>query len=184
LSGSVKGGTFISRLDFVRHRGGEDLVRRVLERLSEDDRGMLSRTLLPASWYPFDLAQRLDRAIADELRDPDVFEKLGAQSAEDNLGAAHRIYVRKNDPHGLLKHAASIFRLYYDTGYRTYERAGDGKAILRTFDTESFSAEDCLTVIGWHRRAIELCGGRNVRVTHHECRARGASMCQYVCEWS
>ena len=35
----------------------------------------------------------------------------------------------------------------------------------------------------WHRKAIEMCGAKNVRVTETKCRAKGAELCEYVCEW-
>jgi len=38
-------------------------------------------------------------------------------------------------------------------------------------------------VVGWHRKAIEMCGATNVRVTETKCRAKGAELCEYVCEW-
>jgi len=64
-----------------------------------------------------------------------------------------------------------------------YEKTGDCSAVLRTYDAESVTAEDCLTVVGWHVRAIELCGGRTVEVVETLCRARGAPYCEYRCTW-
>ena len=176
MAGKVKGGAIQSRLAFVRDHGGEDAVRRVLARLSEEDRRECAR-LLAASWYPFELNERLDEAIAAEMG-------MGEKSATHNLGSTHRVFIVDRDPHGLLRRAAQIYQAYYDTGRRTYERLGDTKAVLRTYDSETFSRHDCLTVVGWHRKAIEMCGGTNVRVTETKCRARGADVCEYVCEWS
>jgi predicted hydrocarbon binding protein len=68
-------------------------------------------------------------------------------------------------------------------GRRTYEKVGERGALLRTFDAGSVTVADCLTVVGWHERAIELCGGRDVKVTEAKCRARGAPHCEYRCEW-
>ncbi|HVS31365.1 MAG TPA: TIGR02265 family protein, partial [Thermoanaerobaculia bacterium] len=66
----------------------------------------------------------------------------------------------------------------------TYERVSDTKGVIRTFEANIVSRNDCLTVAGWHRKAIEICGGKNARVTETQCRARGAEICEYVCEWS
>jgi hypothetical protein len=186
----------------VRHHGGAAALDRLLREIDESDRQALTRTLLPMGWYPFELNERLDRAIVKVIgesspkrstwRPPDasgslssenVFRLLGSSSASHNLGTSHKVYVRERDPHGLLKQAAAIFRLYYDTGYRTYERTGDRRATLRTFECQSFSEADCLTVVGWHEKAIELCGGRAPKVTEPLCRARGNDTCEYRCEW-
>ncbi len=182
--GRVKGGAIQSRLAFVREHGGEEAAGRVLARLSEEDRKACGRALA-AAWYPFDLNERLDDAIAAEMGMGDkVFILMGEKSAAHNLGSTHRVFMTDRDPHGLLRRAAQIYQAYYDTGRREYERLGDHTAALRTYDSATVSKHDCLTVVGWHRKAIEMCGGTNVRVTETKCRARGDNVCEYVCEWA
>lgn len=182
--GEVKGAIIQSRLAFIEARLGKEGLRRVLARLPADDRKVLSGVVLPMAWYAFAVNERLDQAIGAEIgRGDATFRELGAQSASDNLATTHQVYVRSRDPHGLLKHTAQIYKLYYNTGYRTYEWVTASKAILRTFDSESFSAADCLTVVGWHERAIEMCGGSRATVSETKCRARGDALCEYVCTW-
>lgn len=182
--GNVKGGALQSRIHFVRDQLGDEGVQRVMERLSESDRQECQQ-ILTSSWYPFDLNQRLDEAIAAEVGGGEtVFERIGEKSAAHNLTNAHKAFVLGRDPHGLLKRAAQIYQAYYDSGHRTYEQLGEKKAALRTHESSTFSKHDCLTVIGWHRKAIEMCGGVNATVTESRCRARGAEVCEYICEWS
>jgi uncharacterized protein (TIGR02265 family) len=182
--GEIKGTVLQSRLLLLERRLGPAGRARVLARLPPDDRKVLGGVVMPIAWYPFALNERLDQAIAAELgQGPQVFRALGAQSAEDNLGETHRVYMRSRDPHGLLKHTAQIYSLYYKTGYRTYEWVSSSKAVLRTFESRSFSSADCLTVVGWHERAIEMCGGAGPRVDEVRCRAREGDRCEYVCEW-
>jgi uncharacterized protein (TIGR02265 family) len=180
----VKGVVLQSRLAFVKARGNAMAVERVLDRLPAELRGQVTEIVLPMGWYPFELNEALDRAIAREFGGGDLlYRQMGAQSASDSLGASHRNLVRARDPHGLLKHAAQIHRLYYDTGYRTYEWLSARKASVRTFDCRSFSREDCLTNLGWHEKALDLCGAARARATDPQCRARGDKCCEYVCEW-
>ncbi|HVT44819.1 MAG TPA: TIGR02265 family protein [Thermoanaerobaculia bacterium] len=181
--GSVKGSVLQSRLELVKEEKGAAGRERILEALGPEDREALSK-LLSSRWYPFDLHERLDAAIASQFGEGEaLFLRMGEKSALQNLGSVHRVFVAESNPHGLLKHATTIYRLYYDTGHRTYEKAGEKKAILRTFESATYSKEDCLTVIGWHRKAIAMCGGRNVRISETKCRARGDEICEYVCEW-
>jgi predicted hydrocarbon binding protein len=37
--------------------------------------------------------------------------------------------------------------------------------------------------VGWHRKALEMCGAANVRVEELECRAKGAAVCRYRVAW-
>ncbi len=181
--GNVKGAAIQSRLEFVRERGGEPAVQRVLARLSEDDRKAAAH-VLPGMWYPFELNERLDEAVAAEIGIGErVFLLMGEKSAAHNLGAVHRAFIDQKDPHGLLRRASQIYQTYYDSGRRTYESLGERNARLTTLESVNVSKHDCLTVVGWHRKAIEMCGGSNVRVTESKCRAEGAEACEYICEW-
>ncbi len=181
--GSIKGVVLRSRLAYVRDNMGEGAVSHVLARLPAADQGELAR-VLPASWYPFETQERLDDAIAAQMGIGErIFRLLGEQSARDNLATTHRAFVDAHDPHGLLQHAASIHEAYYDTGRRVYERLGERSAVLRTFDCLSHSRAECLSNMGWHQAAIEICGGRRARVSDPLCRARGDALCEYLCEW-
>lgn len=181
--GSIKGVVLRSRLSYVRDNMGEAAAQNVLDRLPAEDQKQLTR-ILPASWYPFEVQERLDDAIAAQMGIGEkIFRLLGEQSARDNLASSHRAFVDAHDPHGLLQHAASIHDAYYDTGRRVYERLGPKSAVLRTFDCLSTSRAECLSNMGWHQAAIEICGGRHARVTDPLCRARGDTHCEYLCEW-
>lgn len=180
----VKGGALLSRLAFVREQRGEESVRSVLARLPEDDRRACAQ-ILTGGWYPFELNERLDEAVAAEMgMGENVFLLIGEKSAEQNLNGPHKAMLSPGDPHGLLRRTPQIYQMYYDVGRRTYEQLGGKKAVLRTYDAPTFSRHDCLTVVGWHRKAIELCGGVHVRVTESRCRAKGAEHCEYLCEWT
>jgi hypothetical protein len=47
-----------------------------------------------------------------------------------------------------------------------------------------FSAPDCLTVVGWYRRALEMCRARSPQVFEEECRAKGGAVGRYRLRWS
>lgn len=174
----------LSRLALVRRTKGDEAVKRVIGALPEADQKLFGGSVQSGGWYPFDAGERLDAAIAAELGGGDeLFKQFGARSAEFNLGDTQKLFVEGQDPHGLLRSASAIYRLYYDTGSRTYHAQGAKKAILRTLQSKTYSTYDCLTVIGWHEKAIEMCGGRSPRVTHSKCRARGDDFCEYICEW-
>lgn len=181
---AIKGSVLTSRLAFVERKLGKAGVSRVLAHLGDEDRAVLEGIILPAGWYPFDVQERLDDAIVFELGGKEsVYKELGANSAELNLSASQKVYVRARDPHGLLKSAAAIYRLYYASGERAYEHLGDRRALLRTTGSETFSRHDCLTIVGWHEKAIEMCGGKRARVRETKCKARGDDCCEYLCEW-
>ena len=180
----VKGSVLISRLGFVEKQFGRDELQRVLESLDPEDQKALHR-IVPVSWLPFEIGRRLDDAIVQVLGGGrlEVFERLGAASAETNLSTVHSAFVSPGDPHAFLAKAPQIYRMYYQTGRREYERTGDKEGVLTTFEAETFSKPDCLTVIGWYKKALELCGAKSPRIIEEECRARGGDVCRYRVTW-
>jgi uncharacterized protein (TIGR02265 family) len=180
----VKGAVLKSRLAFVERHSGKPAVERVLATLSPDVQRTL-RMLFTSNWYPFDIGKALDEAIVTVLGggQPEFFERLGEASAEANLATVHSSYLTKGDAHAFLAKSPSIYSLYYETGRREYQQTGPTEAVLVTHDAETFSAPDCLTVVGWYRKALEMCGVPGARVVEEECRAKGGAVCRYRVSW-
>jgi uncharacterized protein (TIGR02265 family) len=181
----IKGGVLKSRLAFVEEQFGKDKLELVLASLGEADRKTLAM-LATLKWYPFDVGKALDRAIVDVVGggDPAFFERLGVASADRNLTTVHKSFITPGDPHGFLSKTPAIYSMYYETGRREYQSIGDREAVLITHEAETFSAPDCRTVIGWHRRALEMCGAADVHIVEEECRATGGAVCRYRMTWS
>ena len=180
----IRGTVLKSRLAFVEEVAGRDGVEKVLAVLPPDDQQQL-RKAMTISWYPFELGTRLDNAIVAALGrgDPGYFEKLGEASAAKNLATMHKPFLTKGDAHGFLAKAPQVYRMYYEVGRREYERVGEHEARLTTYDAETFSGPDCSTIVGWHRKALEMCEVKGVNVVEEECRANGAPHCRYRITW-
>jgi uncharacterized protein (TIGR02265 family) len=184
---SIKGSILRTRLALVEELAPGDGLKRVLARLTSQEKDVLS-SLLASAWYPFEIGQHLDDAIVQELGGgrAGFFETLGEASAEKNLGTGgvHRGFLVPGDPQAFLAKAPLIYSYYYSEGRRDYEKAAEKEAVLTTRDAETFSAPDCLTVVGWYRRALEMCGAQAPRVVEEECRAKGGAVCRYRLSWS
>ena len=68
----------------------------MLARMTADQQRTL-RMLFTSNWYPVGLGHALDAAIVAELGDGSaaVFERLGAASADRNLGSVHSSYLTR-----------------------------------------------------------------------------------------
>jgi uncharacterized protein (TIGR02265 family) len=181
----IRGTVLKSRLAFIEEVAGKEGVQRVLSALPPEDQ-KIYRMILSISWYPFEISMRLDHAIVAVLGggDPRYFEKLGEASALKNLTSAHKAYLTQGDAHAFLAKAPQVYRMYYDVGRREYERTGEREAVLTTYDAETFSMPDCRTIIGWHRKGLEMCGVKGIRIVEELCRANGARYCRYRVSWS
>ena len=180
----VKGAVLKTRLGFIEEHFGADGVKRVLASLPPEDQQALGM-ILTIKWYPFELGKRLDSSIVDVLGGGrrELFEKLGEASATKNLATIHHGFLTPGKPHAFLGKAPAIYALYYETGRREYQQTGEREGMLTTHGAETFSAADCLTVIGWYRKALELCGAGGVQIVEEECRAQGGEVCRYRVKW-
>jgi uncharacterized protein (TIGR02265 family) len=182
----VKGAALVARKSFVVEEFGEEAWDRVLASLPAADAEVLRGVVLTSGWYPFELNERLDEAIGATFGDGgvEIFERIGARSAVANLEGPHAAFLAKGDPERFLQTTETIYRFYYDKGRRTYEPTGPGEGVITTHDAEAFSRADCLTVIGWYKKALGMCGAKRVQITEESCRAEGGETCRYRVRWA
>jgi uncharacterized protein (TIGR02265 family) len=181
----IRGAVLKPRLLFIEENFGLGALDKVLEVLPETDRSLLQKIILHAGWYPFEVSERLDKAIVDVLGKGDrkIFEDIGRKSAHANLTGVHKTFLLAGNPQAFLEQAKTIYKFYYDTGNREYRSTGPQSGTLTTHDAESFSRAECLTVIGWHKEALEMCGAKNVSISETKCRAKGDPVCEYELAW-
>ena len=181
----IKGAVLKSRLAFVQDHFGKDGSAARPRRRCPRATSARSRCCSPPTGIPFELGKALDDAIVRVLGGgrPEFFERLGAASAEKNLSTIHSGYLTKGDAHGFLAKSPSFYSLYYETGRREYTPVGPKEGVFTTYDAETFSAPDCLTVVGWYRKALEMCGVPGVKIVEEECRAKGGTVCRYRVKW-
>ncbi len=188
VRGKIKGTLVLARMKYLRAQG-EATGERVLSRLSQADQQVLRGMLLPSTWYPADLLARLESTIAAVLAKGDrraLFLDMGQFSADTNLGGTgvQRPYLREDDPQFLLRNVPRMYAAQHGGENRTYEQTGPKSAIVRTLDDGGApDPDECLTTVGWLRRAIELSGGKAVIVEETGCRAKGAPWCEFACSW-
>jgi hypothetical protein len=181
----VKGTVLRARKAFVVDEYSENAWGQVLAALPEDDREILGGRLSPAEWHDFELNRRLDAAIVEVLGrgDSKIFEVIGAWSARINLGGPHKAFISHGDPAQLMQATRVIYDYYYDSGKRRWEATGPTSGVMTTYDAKTFSEPDCLTVVGWYKQALGMCGAKKIRIVEVKCRARGDEVCRYEISW-
>lgn len=181
----VKGAVLLSRIAFVKEHHGDARWEEVLKALSESDRSTL-HFLTAAGWYPFDIQERLEETIVTVVGrgDAKIFEQMGAVSAQKNLSTVHRHFLEAGNPQAFLAKAPSIYKFYYDKGRREYVSTGPTSGTLTTYGSDTPSKHDCLSVIGWHKQALTMCGAKNVSMIEDRCIANGHDCCRYQVNWA
>jgi hypothetical protein len=111
-------------------------------------------------------------------------EQAGA-FAIDSLG--QQLYgglLRKSSPMEFITQSVSLFRLYYAPGDMVPVELEGSRAVARLVDFPAIGPLFCRRQTGGLRRATELAGGKQVRVTHVRCEHEGDAYCEWELRWS
>ncbi len=119
---------------------GQGAWEKVMEGLSQEDRQLIGESILSSQWYPFEIGDHIDKAIVKVLGKGDslVFEQLGAKSAQKSLAKEHRTFLSPGNPQSFMKKTGSIYKFYYDTGYREYQATGPNSGVITTHEAETY----------------------------------------------
>jgi hypothetical protein len=179
----VKGGLIRARFLYVVVNHGPAIWSRVLDRLPSEDRAALAGIVID-NWYPLRTLNELDHAIADQLaRNPEeIFDELGEFSATSSLSGPYAS-LRNDDIHSFLKQSSLIHHTYQDFGQAGYDRLSDTSGLLTIKYKPAPPVAFCLSGSAYFRHAIELCGGRSVRISHDKCCGRGDDACEFYITW-
>lgn len=180
----VKGSNLLNRHAFVQESFGPEAWDRVLASLTGDDARLLSPRILASSWYPFDLYNRLDKAMCQVLAggDLDFCRSLGVDSARRALFGTYRLYL-KDGAEAILRRLAVLHRAFYDSGSMDVTHLGPGHCVIRTVYIPRSSLTNCLVAEGFYRTVVEMCGGHGVQVSEGNCSAHGATFCLFNVRW-
>jgi len=181
----IKGAVLLARKEFAEEHFGKEGWKEILDYLPVEDEIWLKSVIQKDEWYPFEMGKRLDDAIVRILGqgDENIFREIGKKSAQINLTTVHHALLTPGDPQKFMSKTGTIYKMYYDVGYREYEPTGPDSGVMTTYQAETYSVPDCLTVMGWYKEALHMCGAKSVEIKEEECRARGGEFCRYRLNW-
>lgn len=181
----MKGSAITSRIRFVREHGGEEMFRDVRAALSPASRAHLERGVLPHAWVPFELFVEINVEIDKRLGkgDLELCREMGRYGAHVNLPTLYRIFFRLGSMPFILKKAARLWEVHYDSGRLDVDTDEVGVARLTIADFETPHRTHCLSVLGWAEAAGELTGATVIESRELGCRARGDASCDLFLRW-
>jgi len=176
----VKGTMVRAHIDWVRdHRDRNEIIE-FFELIAPR-----VKTVLSATWYPFEDVVELDRTIMNLFGNGDLrfLQELGAYSARQSLCGVHRAF-RRDGVHEFFRHSALLHHRFQDFGSAQYAETGatEGRMVHSGYD--SYSPIYCASAIGFHHECIRLHGGTHVTVWESECQCRGDATCTFEMVWS
>jgi len=173
-----------SMVKFAREIGGEEGFTRLMDHLSEDNRALLSGTILSTDRFSEKTNQALINGIVTVLLegDPERAVEIGKSLIDDGLNIAYKMFFKFGNPGWIISKGSLLWKMYHEVGS------------LEVFDVETKSCRArlsfpyldiafCRVIVGCILRALELSGAKRVLVDHEACVAKGHDICVYHVRW-
>lgn len=142
----LKGTVLAGAVKWVRTRYGEPFFLRVLGRLPEEMRAVLTAGISPAGWYPIEVSEGFQDACYEEIaartgESRESFEKRSTREAgNDLLKATHRFFLAFLKPQNLLKRFPLMYQYIFNQGQVEVVESRSGRCVLRCRGPEELYA--------------------------------------------
>jgi hypothetical protein len=178
----MKGISFSNVRAFVIEQHGDAAWTKMVSTMSQHDQSELG-AVVPVGWYETQLFARLLRKVdvtfgGGNLR---LLERVGRFEAEQDFNRVLRLLLRVMTPTQVFKAERRIWSHFQDSGSWTVKSLPKG--MLGVLSDWAVDEALCVELVGYLVRLLEFTGGKNVRVTHAECRAREAANCVFEFRW-
>ena len=184
----IKGAAIRSRLEYVRERFGDEALQQVLQGLDEMDQVVLTGTVLPSIWYPFQVLRNFDEAACRLLGEGDLalFEGAGEQVGEQHARSIYRVFFKETEPARVLRLASCIYANYYSGLGRLSLRGDEGGASERLVINGAAGTvrSNCVTALAYFRTVLEVCTGMEVQARETRCTCWGDEACELEFSWA
>ena len=138
------------------------------EYLTPEDWKIVMETILPSSWYPLELYQKLGVAVFRVLAggDTEITRLRGKTRGKELFEDVYRNIVSKKDPMAALSKFVNIYGNLFNFSSLKFEQAGGKHALVKhDYDPDDpGNVPYCYLLMGHLEVLVEMTGGENVTI--------------------
>jgi hypothetical protein len=158
---NVKGSIFITLVKVIK----ADKTGVYNKYLTNKDREIIQRKVLPSSWYPYETYQHCLKAVFEVVakNDLNVAKEWGRLECQVAMTTVYQVMVKGKDPLSFLKSYQFFHRSFYDFSRSEVDVEGTNQAVWKLHDFDTTFAAVYYLIQGWLEHGMELCGAKNVK---------------------
>ncbi len=181
----IKGTAVRSIPEFIKnnHLGKYDVW---LESLPETSKQVFQNPILPANWYPMDVAATIPTKKLGEILYNDPLEgawQSGRYSADIALKGIYKFFIQAASPFFIINRAGKVLSTYYQPSEMKVVDKGDNWVILHITHFEEPNDIIENRIGGWIERALEIHGVSSVTVEIPKSLTRGDKVTEFRVNW-
>jgi hypothetical protein len=150
-------------------------------------RHYLDERILSTTWHEEEDYFALMQVLAKLLVPPpglDVWEYMGRDSAERDLGDVYKLMVRPGDPLATVSNLNTYWRMRHDTGRVNVTSQGPREAVVDISGYVLAGNDICRSLQGTIWQLLHTAGAKEIRIHKEQCRASGAEVCRWRARWA
>ena len=166
----ARGPNFVYAKEFVRQEYGDDVWRQILERLPATAAPIWSKQILLTDSQPFAAFKAMPVALAEVVGTPAEREtaRMYAFIADRSLNSIYKFFFRFAEPSFVISRYPVLWGRFFESGRVSVPMAEQSKARLDFEIEEIFLDWLRPACLGYSQKAVELSGGRDVRLHDRE----------------
>ncbi len=161
----VHGTGIIPVISYIKAHYGDEGYVRVLARVPQPMRDVLSRRMMPITWYPHEAVAQLYDAVCDEFGkgDPKFCWAVGKDAADYGLSIIYKFFLSFGSPTLFGAKGPEMWKTYYQPSTLEILKNDKGSLAVQIHGLQTSKAH-FYSIAGWMERAGELTGGKNIKV--------------------
>lgn len=181
----TKGVGLINCKNYLLETYGQAGYDQVLAALSPDDRAVLQKPIVTASWVDYGVYLRWMLTADKVLGKGDfaVVHEINRYSARKDTGGIYKFLLRIISTETIISNAAGAWRQFYDTGKFAVVVKEHHRFVFEVTEFPDIPLHHDQENSPYLDELLRLCGGRNTKVTHPKCIARGDASCIWEMKW-
>lgn len=180
----IKGTALCDGLASFRRREGSAGYQRLLALFDEPTRALFQGEIYPTRWYPLDtFIAFLEATLRATGADEDALIQRSEAVISNQLRGLYRVFVRFASAEFMLRRMAVVHQTYFRGVRISVEFLGRGNASVR-YDglAPRHRLLECV-IVGFYRKALLLCGARDVEVQVAMPIEAGESYAEFRLSW-
>lgn len=180
----IKGKVLLDTIKAVKARSGESELAKIVECLGDEAKQIFQGTIDLSGWYSLDAFVDFLEADIRETANGDrgVLTKRAEVVIESQLRGIYGIFVRHGTPGFVITRIASVHETYFK-GIKIIPEIEYHKATIKYLGFQKHHDIMQYVIIGFFRKALELCGAKQVTLGFGVPIAEGNAYSEVTITW-
>lgn len=180
----IKGTVLLDTIAAIKARAGESEFTKIVQGLSGEARTLFEGSIYSSTWYPLDaFVDFLEVDIQQTANgDREVLTERSEKVIEKQLSGIYKIFVKVGSPGFVIKRISAVHATYFE-GVEIIPEMENHKAVIKYVGFQKHHAIMEYAIIGFYRKALELCGAKEVALHFSVPIAEGDAYSELKIRW-